>query len=60
MYVNSLNLKSLQTFLLCSIYFFLDLAPEHFQRLRDKLFGVFGSFAFFLDTLFLIPKLLAQ
>ena len=41
-------------------FYFLDLAPEHFQRLRDRLFGVLGSFCFFFDNPFLIPKLLAQ
>jgi hypothetical protein len=38
----------------------LDLAPEHFQRLRDKLFGVLGSFCFFFGSLFLIPSDRAQ
>ena len=43
-----------------AFYFLLDLAPEHFQRFRDKLLGVFGSFCLSLDRPFLIPRLLAQ
>ena len=42
------------------IIYFPDLAPEHLHLLRDKLFGVLGSFCFFLDSLLLIPRLLAQ
>jgi hypothetical protein len=39
---------------------FIDLAPLHFQRLRLRLLGVFGSFCFSLGNRFLIPSDLAQ
>jgi hypothetical protein len=40
--------------------YFLDLAPEHFQRFLLKLFGVFGSFCFFLGKRFFMPSDRAQ
>ena len=41
-------------------YFLLDFAPEHFQRFLDRLLGVLGSFCFFFESRFLIPKERAQ
>ena len=37
-----------------------DLAPEHFQRFLDKLFGVLGSFLFDAGKRFFIPSDRAQ
>jgi hypothetical protein len=40
--------------------YFLDLSPTHFHFLRDRLFGVLGSFLFEAGRAFLIALDLAQ